>query len=104
MVIAEIENDLASEVPSIDPRIGEEQVEMEHVEEFEEVLLSSEDATRTVRIGNNFTDETKEQLKKFLQESEDVFAWSHSDMVGIDPNIISHVLNIDPKYPPKQQK
>ena len=25
-------------------------------------------------------------------------------MVGIDPNIISHVLNIDPKYPPKQQK
>ena len=25
-------------------------------------------------------------------------------MVGIDPNIISHVLNVDPKYPPKQQK
>ena len=25
-------------------------------------------------------------------------------MVGIDPNIISHVLNIDPKYPPKQQR
>ena len=33
-----------------------------------------------------------------------MFAWSHSDMVGIDPNIISHVLNIDPKHPPKQQK
>ena len=25
-------------------------------------------------------------------------------MVGIDPNVISHVLNIDPNYPPKQQK
>ena len=25
-------------------------------------------------------------------------------MVGIDPNIISHVLNVDPKHPPKQQK
>ena len=28
-----------------------------------------------------------------------MFAWSHSDMVGIDPNIISHVLNIDLKHP-----
>ena len=25
-------------------------------------------------------------------------------MVGISPSIISHALNIDPKYPPKQQK
>ena len=33
-----------------------------------------------------------------------MFAWSHSDVIGINPNIISHVLNIDPKYPPKQQK
>ena len=41
---------------------------------------------------------------KFLQENQDVFAWSHSDMVGISPNIISDALNIDPKYPPKQQK
>lgn len=25
-------------------------------------------------------------------------------MVGISPNIISHALNIDSRYPPKQQK
>ena len=25
-------------------------------------------------------------------------------MIGIDPNIINHALNIDPKFPPKQQK
>ena len=33
-----------------------------------------------------------------------MFAWSHSNIVGIDPNIINHALNIDPKFPPKQQK
>lgn len=33
-----------------------------------------------------------------------MFVWSHNDMVGISPSIISHALNIDPKYPPKQQK
>lgn len=33
-----------------------------------------------------------------------MFAWSQSDMVGISPSIISHALNIDPKYPLKQQK
>ena len=33
-----------------------------------------------------------------------MFAWSHSDIVGISSNIISHALNIDPKFPPKQQK
>ena len=40
-------------------KIGEEQIDMEPLEELEEVLLSSEDATRTVRIGKNLTDETK---------------------------------------------
>ena len=46
-------------MPNFDPRIGEEQVDMEPVEELEEVLLSSEDATRTVRIGKNLTDKIK---------------------------------------------
>lgn len=28
----------------------------------------------------------------------------HNDMVGIDPKIIGHRLNIDPIYKPKRQK
>lgn len=41
---------------------------------------------------------------KFLQENQDVFASSDSDMVGISLSIISQALNIDPKYTPKQKK
>ena len=59
VVIAEIEKALIAEVTDFDLRIGEDLVDMEPVEELEEVLLSSEDATRTVRIGKNLTDETK---------------------------------------------
>ena len=46
-------------MPDFDPRIGEEQVDIELVEELEEVPLSSEDATRTVRIGKSLTVDTK---------------------------------------------
>ncbi|KAJ9551982.1 hypothetical protein OSB04_016027 [Centaurea solstitialis] len=34
----------------------------------------------------------------------DCFAWTHEDMVGIDPDIISHKLNVDPTFKPIKQK
>ncbi|KAL5568714.1 hypothetical protein UlMin_025289 [Ulmus minor] len=40
----------------------------------------------------------------FLREHRDVFAWSHEDMPGIDPNVIVHRLNIDPNFKPIKQK
>ena len=33
---------------------------------------------------------------EFLKANMDVVAWSHSDMVGIDPNVMCHKINIDP--------
>ena len=46
-------------MPDFDPRVGEEQVDMEPVKELEEIPLSAEEATRTVRIGKSLTAETK---------------------------------------------
>ena len=40
------------------------------------------------------TDDKKEQLRLVLLSNIDVFAWSHSDMVGINPTVASHKLNI----------
>ena len=59
VVTAEVEEAPTVEVSDVDPRIGEEQIDMEPVEELEEVPLTSEDATRTVRIGKSLTAETK---------------------------------------------
>ena len=39
-----------------------------------------------------------------MRKNQEVFAWSHKDMAGIDPAVISHVLNIDKTFPPIQQK
>ncbi|KAL2480937.1 Ribonuclease H [Abeliophyllum distichum] len=46
----------------------------------------------------------KEELKQFLLENTDIFAWKHSDMVGIDPSGACHVLKVDPKLCPKIQQ
>ena len=40
----------------------------------------------------------------FLRDNQDVFAWSHEDMLGIDPSIIVHKLNVSPLFPPIRQK
>ena len=40
------------------------------------------------------TDDEKEQLRLALLSNIDVFAWSHLDMVGINPIVASHKLNI----------
>ncbi|KAI3719985.1 hypothetical protein L6452_20892 [Arctium lappa] len=37
-------------------------------------------------------------------DHNDCCAWMHEDMVGIDPSIISHKLNVDPSFKPVQQK
>ncbi|MFX5245181.1 hypothetical protein ABTD35_20490, partial [Acinetobacter baumannii] len=34
----------------------------------------------------------------------DVFAWSHADLEGIDPDVATHRLNVDPGYKPVRQK
>ncbi|KAJ9542676.1 hypothetical protein OSB04_029182 [Centaurea solstitialis] len=44
-----------------------------------------------------------QKIKKLLEHS-DCFASSHEDMVGIDPNVISHKLNVDPTFKPIKQK
>ena len=42
------------------------------------------------------SNEEKEQLKRVLLRNINVFAWNHSNMIGIDPMLASHKLNIIP--------
>ena len=46
----------------------------------------------------------RQDLASFLRMNQDVFAWSHEDMLGIDPSIIVHRLNVNPKSSPVRQK
>lgn len=57
-----------------------------------------------LKIGKNINVEAHDELTDFLQRSIDVFVWTRSDMVEIDPTIIYHVLNIDRDAYPVRQK
>jgi len=47
-------------------------------------------------------EKTKQDLIRFLKKNTDVFAWSHEDMPGIDPSVITHRLNVYPSSKPIQ--
>ncbi|KAL5566135.1 hypothetical protein UlMin_029299 [Ulmus minor] len=68
------------------------------------IPLFDDEPGKTCKIGSALTGQFKEDLIIFLREHRDVFAWSHEDMPGIDPNVIVHRLNIDPNFKPIKQK
>ncbi|XP_074299630.1 uncharacterized protein LOC141630772 [Silene latifolia] len=55
-----------------------------------------------------FSGETKQSLGEIViptfAEGMNSHVRSHSDMIGIDPSVITHWLNVDPSFPPVQQK
>jgi len=69
-------------------------------DKLEDIVVKDIDAERCLKLGKGLTLEVKSQLNDFLKENLDVFAWNHEDMVGIDPNVMLHRLNIDPHHKP----
>ncbi|KAL5541984.1 hypothetical protein UlMin_009694 [Ulmus minor] len=79
-------------------------VQVQGIKKLTEVPLFDDEPEKTCKIGSALTRQFKEDLIIFLREHRDVFAWSHEDMPGIDPNVIVHRLNIDPNFKPIKQK
>ncbi|KAL0396354.1 UNVERIFIED_CONTAM: hypothetical protein Scaly_0083800 [Sesamum calycinum] len=46
----------------------------------------------------------QEEMVWCLRQYMDIFAWTTKDLDGIDPSVIAHHLNIDPKAKPIKQK
>jgi len=59
---------------------------------------------RKIRVGSQLSPPLKESLVAFLWDNANVFTWSHEDMTGIDPSVLTHRLNIDPSHRPVKQK
>ena len=84
--------------------IEEQQTMAEPVERLEEILLDNSKPDRTTRIGTLANSIVCQALTTFLKENQDVFAWSHEDIPGIDPLVMVHRLNVSPFFPPILQK
>ena len=80
--------------------IEEHWMVMEPVEKLEEILLNNSKLNRMTKIGTLANLEVRQALTTFLKSNRDVFAWSHEDMIGIDPLVMVHRLNVSPSFPP----
>ena len=76
----------------------------EPMEELEVVTLDESRPERTTRMGTLASQPIRQALASFLKMNQDVFAWSHDNMPGIDPSVIYHRLNVNPASPPIRQK
>ncbi|XP_075633667.1 uncharacterized protein LOC142606157 [Castanea sativa] len=84
--------------------IEEQRMVTKPVEELEEVNLDDSRPERTTRIGTLASQTVRQALALFLKENQDVFAWSHEDMPGIDSSVMVHWLNLSPSFSPVRQK
>ena len=84
--------------------IGEQRTTTEPVEELEEISLDESRPERTTRMGTLASPLICQDLAAFLRMNQDVFAWGHEDMPGIDPSVIVHRLNVNPTSSPIRQK
>ena len=80
--------------------IGEQRTIAKPVEELEEVIFDESRPGRTTRMGTLASPIVRQDLTSFLRMNQDVFAWNHEDMLGIDPSIIVHRLNVNPDSSP----
>ena len=71
---------------------------------LENVPLENSNPEKFTRIGTSMEMKTKQNLVHFLKKSMNVFTWSHEDMPGIDPSVITHCLNVYPSSKPVCQK
>ena len=84
--------------------IEEQRTITEPVEELEEVTLDESRPERTTRMGTLASQPIRQALAAFLKMNQDMFAWSHEDMLGIDPLVIVHRLNVTSASSPIRQK
>ena len=65
--------------------------------------LGSDGNPRTPKISNNLLPDERSALIRLLTEYQDVFAWSYTDMKGLDPQYYQHQIHLQYDARPVQQ-
>ena len=78
--------------------IEKNRIVAEPTEALENIPLDESNLKRYTKVGADLEEKNKKNLTRFLKKNIDVFAWSHEDMPGIDPGVITHHLNICPSF------
>ncbi|KAL0423805.1 UNVERIFIED_CONTAM: hypothetical protein Sradi_0915300 [Sesamum radiatum] len=73
-----------------------EPLKVQPVEELLNVELVARDSEKVTKIGSQMENTVREKIIQCLRRNIDIFAWTPKDLEGINPNVITHHLNIDP--------
>uniref|UniRef100_A0A803NWG5 Reverse transcriptase domain-containing protein n=1 Tax=Cannabis sativa TaxID=3483 RepID=A0A803NWG5_CANSA len=87
----------------LDSKIGIERV-IEPLEDVKEVRIYEVDPTKIIKVGRNLHLSVKEKIVNTVRANQNVLAWSHFDMKGINSNTIFQALNIKEDAKPIRQK
>lgn len=74
------------------------------VEGYEVVVINSQFPDQKIKIGREMPEWERAKIIQFSKDHATNFAWTTSDMLGINPQVTVHELNIDPTFPPIRQK
>ena len=66
--------------------------------------MSLAEPDKSTYVSSLLSGAKKEQIRQVLLHNMDVFAWTNSDMVSINPVHASHKLNVIPSAKPIRQK
>jgi hypothetical protein len=70
--------------------------------EFKKVPLDPRVPDRTVCIGTEVSQQEQAELLAFLDQNNDVFAWSTSDLVGVSRDVVEHWQQVNPSAKPQK--
>lgn len=73
------------------------------MEDLDEVSISDEFPNHRIQVGSKLAPELRTRLIAFLKNHHHCFAWSHKDMIGVDPRVTTHKLQVDPNHLPFKQ-
>jgi hypothetical protein len=68
------------------------------------MLLCEDIAEQKVLLGSQLSEEQEKTLIRFLFNNKDMFAWSATDLCGVNRDVIEHSLNVDPSFRPRKQR
>ena len=88
--------DEMEEITLVDPRESEN---TKLLEEVTPIFIHPKHPDRHIMIGTKLIEELRVALVEFLKRNYDVFVWSQGDVLGIDPQVITHKLFTNPYYP-----
>ncbi|PKI58006.1 hypothetical protein CRG98_021586 [Punica granatum] len=65
------------------------------VEPTEEINVGTEKEPHILKIGTDLNPTQRARIIEFLTNYQEVFAWSYTDMPGLDSSIVKHFLSLD---------